>query len=55
MKKVAVVLAGCGFFDGAEIYEATLTLLKLDQLDVPYQCLAPNVPQFHVRADDPRR
>lgn len=48
MKKVAVVLAGCGFYDGAEIYESTLTLLKLDQLDVPYQCLAPNVPQMHV-------
>lgn len=48
MKKVAVVLAGCGFLDGAEIYESTLTLLKLDQLDVPYQCLAPNVPQMHV-------
>lgn len=48
MKKVAVVLSGCGVFDGAEIYESTLTLLKLDRLDVPYQCLAPNVPQLHV-------
>lgn len=48
MKKVAVVLAGCGVFDGAEIYESTLTLLNLDRLDVPYQCLAPNVAQMHV-------
>jgi enhancing lycopene biosynthesis protein 2 len=48
MKKVAVVLAGCGVFDGAEIYESTLTLLNLDRLDLPYQCLAPNVPQMHV-------
>lgn len=48
MKKVAVVLSGCGVFDGAEIYESTLTLLRLDQLDVPYQCLAPNIEQMHV-------
>ncbi|MEZ0373053.1 MAG: isoprenoid biosynthesis glyoxalase ElbB [Candidatus Sericytochromatia bacterium] len=48
LKKVAVVLSGCGVFDGAEIYESTLTLLRLDQLDVAYQCLAPNVPQLHV-------
>lgn len=48
MKKVAVVLAGCGVFDGAEIYESTLTLLNLDRLDIPYQCLAPNIPQMHV-------
>lgn len=48
MKPVAVVLSGCGVFDGAEIYESTLTLLRLDQLDIPYQCMAPNVPQLHV-------
>lgn len=48
MKKVAVVLSGCGVFDGAEIYESTLTLLNLDRLDVPYQCMAPNIPQMHV-------
>lgn len=48
MKKVAVVLSGCGVFDGAEIYESTLTLLKLDQLDIGYQCLAPNIEQMHV-------
>ncbi|PIQ27649.1 isoprenoid biosynthesis protein ElbB [bacterium (Candidatus Blackallbacteria) CG17_big_fil_post_rev_8_21_14_2_50_48_46] len=48
MKKVAVVLSGCGVFDGAEIYESTLTLLNLDRLDLPYQCLAPNIPQMHV-------
>lgn len=48
MKKIAVVLSGCGVFDGAEIYESTLTLLNLDRLDLPYQCLAPNIPQLHV-------
>lgn len=31
MKKVAVVLAGCGVYDGAEIHESVLTLLALDR------------------------
>lgn len=48
MKKIAVVLSGCGVFDGAEIYESTLTLLSLDRRDLAYQCLAPNVDQLHV-------
>ena len=46
--KVAVVLAGCGVYDGSEIYEATLTMLFLDRAGVPYQCLAPNIDQMHV-------
>lgn len=48
MKKVAVVLAGAGVFDGAEIYESTLTLLALDRQDLAYECLAPNILQYHV-------
>jgi enhancing lycopene biosynthesis protein 2 len=48
MAKVAVVLAGCGFYDGAEIHEAVLTLLALDQQGATYQCLAPNISQRHV-------
>jgi enhancing lycopene biosynthesis protein 2 len=46
--KVGVVLSGCGYLDGAEIYEATLTLLALDRRGISYQCLAPDVPQMHV-------
>ncbi len=48
MSKVAVVLAGCGFYDGAEINEAVLTLLSLDQQGATYQCFAPDVQQMHV-------
>jgi enhancing lycopene biosynthesis protein 2 len=48
MKTVGVVLAGCGFLDGAEIYESVLTLLFLDRANIPYQCLAPDIPQMHV-------
>jgi enhancing lycopene biosynthesis protein 2 len=48
MKTVGVVLAGCGFLDGAEIYESVLTLWHLDRAGVRVQCLAPDVPQLHV-------
>jgi enhancing lycopene biosynthesis protein 2 len=48
MSKVAVVLAGCGFYDGAEINEVVLTLLCLEQQGATYQCFAPNVQQMHV-------
>ena len=48
MSKVAVVLAGCGFYDGAEINEAVLTLLCLEQQGATYQCFAPDVQQMHV-------
>ncbi len=48
MKKIAVVLAGNGVFDGSEIHEATLTLLAIDQKGAEYQCFAPDVNQAHV-------
>jgi len=48
MAHVAVVLAGCGFYDGAEINEAVLTLLALDQQGATYQCFAPDIEQLHV-------
>jgi enhancing lycopene biosynthesis protein 2 len=47
-KKVAVILSGCGVYDGSEIYEATLVMLALDQANVAYQCMAPNIDQMHV-------
>jgi enhancing lycopene biosynthesis protein 2 len=48
MKKVGVVLSGCGVYDGAEIHEATLTLYFLDQLGAKVFCMAPDVAQMHV-------
>ncbi|MEJ6474936.1 isoprenoid biosynthesis glyoxalase ElbB [Pseudoalteromonas piscicida] len=48
MKKIAVILSGCGVFDGAEIHESVLTLLNLEKLGASYQCFAPNIDQFHV-------
>ncbi|MBR1648269.1 MAG: isoprenoid biosynthesis glyoxalase ElbB [Alphaproteobacteria bacterium] len=46
--KVAVVLSGCGLFDGSEIHESVLTLLNLDKQGVQYQCFAPNIEQARV-------
>jgi enhancing lycopene biosynthesis protein 2 len=46
--QVGVVLAGCGVFDGAEIREAVLTLLALDQAGAEARCFAPDMPQAHV-------
>ncbi|WP_324036442.1 isoprenoid biosynthesis glyoxalase ElbB [Aeromonas caviae] len=48
MKKVAVILSGCGVFDGAEIHEAVISLLALARQGASVQCFAPNVPQLHV-------
>ena len=47
-KKVAVILSGCGVFDGSEIYESVITLLSLDKAGAEVQCFAPNIPQMHV-------
>jgi enhancing lycopene biosynthesis protein 2 len=47
-KNVAVVLSGCGVFDGAEIHESVLSLLALDRQGASYQCFAPDIDQFHV-------
>lgn len=47
-KRVAVVLSGCGVFDGAEIHESVLSLLELDRQGAQYQCFAPDIPQHHV-------
>ena len=46
--RVAVLLAGCGHLDGAEVREAVLTLLALDQHGASAECVAPNAPQHDV-------
>jgi enhancing lycopene biosynthesis protein 2 len=47
-RKVAVILSGCGVYDGSEIYESVITLLRLDQRGATVQCFAPNIAQMHV-------
>ena len=46
--RVAVVLSGCGYLDGAEIQESVIALLALDRAGAEVHCFAPDKPQMHV-------
>ncbi|GAB7194692.1 MULTISPECIES: isoprenoid biosynthesis glyoxalase ElbB [Dickeya] len=48
MKKVGVVLCGCGVYDGSEIHEVVLTLLAIDRAGAEAVCFAPDKEQLHV-------
>jgi enhancing lycopene biosynthesis protein 2 len=48
MKKVGVILAGCGVMDGSEIHEATLTIYFLDKSGVEISFFAPDKDQMDV-------
>ena len=50
MPRVAVVLSGCGVYDGAEIHESVSLLLHLSQRGAEYSCFAPDKEQAHVVA-----
>lgn len=47
-KKIAVILSGCGVYDGSEIHEATLTLYSIMKQGATYEIFAPDVKQAHV-------
>lgn len=47
-KKFAVILSGCGVFDGAEIHEATMTLYAIAKHGAEYEIFAPDIEQYHV-------
>jgi enhancing lycopene biosynthesis protein 2 len=47
-KKIAVILAGCGVYDGAEIHESVLTMLAIAKQGAEYNLFAPDVEQHHV-------
>ena len=40
--KFAIVLSGCGVYDGSEIQEAVALMLAIDERGCEYQCFAPN-------------
>lgn len=46
--RVAVVLSGCGVYDGTEIHEASAILVHLSRGEANVQIYAPNMPQMHV-------
>ncbi len=48
MPRVAIVLSGCGVFDGSEIHEGVSLMLHLSRHGVEYRSFAPNREQMHV-------
>ncbi len=48
MKKIAVILSGCGVFDGAEIHETTMLMLAIKNNKADYELFAPDIEQQHV-------
>jgi enhancing lycopene biosynthesis protein 2 len=48
MKKFAIILAGCGVKDGAEIHEAVMTMYAVMKNGAEYQVFAPDILQHHV-------
>lgn len=48
MVKIAVVLSGCGYLDGAEIRESVFTLLSLDRRGAEVEIFAPDIEQRDV-------
>ena len=49
MKSFAVILSGCGVYDGSEIHEAVLTMLALDNNQCHYEIFAPDIPQYSAK------
>lgn len=49
MKKIGVLLSGCGHRDGSEIHEATFALLAIDEAKCEAHCFSPQGPQATVR------
>nr|XP_028583155.1 glutamine amidotransferase-like class 1 domain-containing protein 3A, mitochondrial isoform X3 [Podarcis muralis] len=46
--RVAVVLSGCGVYDGTEIHEASAILVHLSREGASVQMYAPDISQMHV-------
>ncbi len=47
-KRIAVILSGCGVYDGSEIHEAVFTLWAIEKAGADYEIFAPDMEQFHV-------
>lgn len=47
-KHIAIILSGCGVYDGSEIFESTLTFLAIEHHGSTFQCFAPDIAQSKV-------
>ena len=45
---IGVLLSGCGVYDGAEIQEAVLALLAIEEIGAKAVCISVDAPQHHV-------
>jgi enhancing lycopene biosynthesis protein 2 len=48
MKKIGVLLSGCGVYDGAEIQESVFALLAIEELGAEAICIGIDKKQHHV-------
>ena len=48
MKRIGVLLSGCGVYDGAEIQESVLSMLAIEEEGATYFCISINQNQFHT-------
>ncbi|KAJ7310358.1 hypothetical protein JRQ81_007268 [Phrynocephalus forsythii] len=47
-KRVALILAGCGVYDGSEVHEASAAMVHLSRQGAQVELYAPDVAQMHV-------
>eukprot|EP01065_Artemidia_motanka_P024503 TRINITY_DN2929_c0_g1_i1.p2 TRINITY_DN2929_c0_g1~~TRINITY_DN2929_c0_g1_i1.p2 ORF type:complete len:251 (+),score=74.27 TRINITY_DN2929_c0_g1_i1:55-807(+) len=47
-KRIAVILSGCGVYDGSEVQEATFVMAGITRRGASFKCFAPDKPQMHV-------
>ncbi|XP_060598577.1 LOW QUALITY PROTEIN: glutamine amidotransferase-like class 1 domain-containing protein 3, mitochondrial, partial [Ruditapes philippinarum] len=48
MPKVAVVLSGCGVYDGSEVHESSAVLVHLSRAGAEISMFAPDIEQMHA-------
>jgi enhancing lycopene biosynthesis protein 2 len=46
--KIGILLSGCGVYDGAEIQEAVLAMLAVEEIGAEYICISMDAPQHQV-------
>lgn len=47
-KQIAVILSGCGVYDGSEIHETVFALWAIEKAGAVYRAFAPDIEQHHV-------
>jgi enhancing lycopene biosynthesis protein 2 len=48
MKKIGILLSGCGVYDGSEIQETVLAMLAIQEVGAEYFCISIDKNQHHV-------